>query len=391
MNPTVKPHPEAAGQVFSISAFGVSVFVQVEGTGAAELAEHLTGAWAWCDCRAVLPGAIIDQPLVRALLDEAPARVKSARGDTVVAGSSLSEVAGLLTPTITAAALEAASGEMVLLHAAAVADPETGRTVILVGPSGTGKSTAAVTLTGPTGSFTYVTDETVALGHDLIPQSFAKPLSLLPPGQDWGKEQHAPADLRLRRAPRDLTLAAIVFLERSLPAGEEPIVLRLAHHETIARLGENSSYLRLLERPVHRLTEVARATGGGVLVGYHEATDLAPVIQTLLATPSAPFPAPAEPPAALPTSSSARERWTALDRDDMVVVDHYAVTFKDGQLTAVSPLAAAALGYLGDSKVSVTDLTDALVARFGAPEADPAGLTLQVLTDLASNGLVRRA
>lgn len=389
MNATEDPASERLeAQHFTISAFDVPVSVHISGTGVAELAEHLHSAWAWCAATEVHGDGPKDGAAVAAVLDRDEAVVQNARARGQVAGTTLLEVAGLLTPSITAAALEAGAGSLLLLHAAAIADLDTGRTVVLIGPSGSGKSTAARTLSGPGAPFGYVSDETVAFGRDGKPRSFAKPLSLFPPERDWGKVQHPPASLGLRRAPQDLTLAGLLFVERTLPEGEEPILAPLSTHEAIARIAENSSYLGRLERPMLRAAELVQSCGGAHLVGYHDAADLLSVIHSLVARPVTPAGGIESPPYALASSDERLPRWRRRAVQDQVVVDGYAVTFRDGHVVALSPVGATLLALLGDGEVGLTDLSAGLVDRFGEPDHDPQAMVLDSLDALIGAGLV---
>lgn len=376
-----------------LTAFGLPVIVQVGGSGQDELTGHLLEAWAWCHAQERPDDSSANTAaLVKTVLDPDPAVVEAAHEAGAVAGSTLFAVAAQLTPTITAAALAAGAGDLVMLHAAAVTDPETGRTVVLVGPSGAGKSTAVRALSD---RFAYVTDETVVFGADLRPRAFAKPISLFPAGRSWGKEQHAPAALGLQRPPSDLTCVGVLFLERTPDPDQAPVTVDLTSHEAVARLAENSSYLSALPRPMHRLAELVRAFGVAHLVGYHEATDLAPLIDQLVQSPATPRVEVPELPLEVPATSEGHGRddhWQADAHDDFVVVDGYGVAFKAGQVSVISPLGATILSLIADGPLSVDQLTTAVVSHFGAPtsdEGDARDLVRNTLEHLAASRLAR--
>jgi hypothetical protein len=50
----------------------------------------------------------------------------------------------------------------------------------------------------------------------------------------------------------------------------------------IAALAEQSSYLKKLDAPLHRLADLLGATGGLQLLSYRDDADLAPLIGELL-------------------------------------------------------------------------------------------------------------
>lgn len=81
------------------------------------------------------------------------------------------------TSRATVASLEARAGELLMFHAAGLSASD-GRVVALVGPSGTGKSTAARTLCRD--DFGYVTDETVAVDDAQRVLPFPKPIAVIP-------------------------------------------------------------------------------------------------------------------------------------------------------------------------------------------------------------------
>ena len=97
-----------------------------------------------------------------------------------------------LSQQVTLAAIEAARGRAWMLHAAGIATPD-GPVVVLVGPSGRGKTTASRALGAVYG---YVSDETVAIDEDGRVWPYRKPLSVI---EDFAapKTQLAPSALGL--------------------------------------------------------------------------------------------------------------------------------------------------------------------------------------------------
>jgi ABC-type cobalamin/Fe3+-siderophores transport system ATPase subunit len=168
-----------------------------------------------------------------------------------------------------------------MLHAAAVADVESGATAVLLGPSGAGKTTLAATLGR---RFGYLTDETAAIDDDLQVLPFPKPLSVLPASGARVKAQVSPDDLGLLEpGPAPYPVRALVLLDRAAHHEGPPVVEPVATIDALPWLAAQTSYSALLERPLHRLAAVAQAAGGVRRVTYAEAADLIPVVAALLA------------------------------------------------------------------------------------------------------------
>lgn len=186
-----------------------------------------------------------------------------------------------LSPAVTTRAIDAMAGELVMLHAAALADPISGRTAVLVAASGTGKTTASITL-GKT--FAYLTDETAAITREGVVLPYRKPLSIIDGGHL--KKQIAPSDLGLLTTDRECRLAALIVIERDPHHQGEPVVERLATVDAIAAIAPQSSYLPSMDKPLHRLAELIHLVGGAHHVRYTESADLEPVLARLLAVRS---------------------------------------------------------------------------------------------------------
>jgi hypothetical protein len=186
-----------------------------------------------------------------------------------------------LSPAVTTAAIDSRAGELMMLHAAALADPATGRTAVLVAASGTGKTTASMTL-GKT--FAYLTDETAAITAEGVVLPYRKPLSIIDRG--YLKRQIAPSELGLIATERECRLAALLVMERDPRHEGEPIVEHLETVDAIAAIAPQSSYLPSMDKPLHRLAELIHLVGGAKYIRYAESADLDRVLNQLLATPS---------------------------------------------------------------------------------------------------------
>lgn len=396
MNATPGPQTHIAeSQDFTISAFGVPVSVEISGNRAHELAAEVNHVWERCSpVRETSRGGGAG-PVVRVLLDSDQGVVDSALAGQsagqpqVFASTSLDEISGLLVSAVTAAALEAAAGQLLLLHAAAVCDRATGATVVLAGPSGMGKSTAARLLGTSLG---YVTDETVALAADLTLHPYPKPLSLFPDGRTWGKKQHSPGDLGLLEPPTTLHLAGIVLLERSEEAPEIPELTPLSTVEATVGLGPHTSYLSHLDRPLHRLAEAASCGAGAHLLRYRASADLLPAIKEVVATSAlqgAPAPLAVVPALADDVPVAAQAALAAAPLDDLLATDQGGAAFHGGLLVGLSPIALHVLQLVQTSAQDLESLTEALTSTFGTPtEGEPIALTAEIVTDLLRNGLL---
>ena len=165
-------------------------------------------AWDWCadeeshESRAQLT----------VLLDDDGDVIATEAAGTDLFGTDLATVMDRLSPLITRLAVTERAGELTMFHACALADPVTGDTAVLFGPSGTGKTTLARTLGT---DFAYVTDETAAVTRDGLLVPYPKPLSILIGPRDRLKRQVSPGELGLRRlGDGPYRLRALVQLHR---------------------------------------------------------------------------------------------------------------------------------------------------------------------------------
>ena len=215
------------------------------------------------------------------LLDSDPERVAAATGEGLIAGSDEPTVMEWLTARVTLEAIESQHGRMWMLHACGLADPVSGASVVLVAPSGTGKTTAARVL-GRT--FGYLSDETVAIGADGSIVAYPKPLSLLEGGVR-PKRQRSPRELGLVEAPaapvaRGAGTAGPTRRRDGAPA-EGPVVTTVRTVDALPALAAQTSGLRLLPEPLHLMAGHLARTGGLRRISYDDAADLVPVVTDL--------------------------------------------------------------------------------------------------------------
>lgn len=172
-----------------------------------------------------------------------------------------------VTTRVTLAALDATAGLRINLHAGAVADDQ-GRTLVVIGASGSGKTTAVHQLARRLG---YLSDETTSVDESLAVHPHPKPLSVIT-DRDAPLVKHSlsPDDLDLLRPPPSAHLHRIVLLHR----GDTDLgLVPLAPARAIAEIVAQSSSLVRLEHPVRRLADTIDACGGAWALHYRELAD----------------------------------------------------------------------------------------------------------------------
>lgn len=254
---------------FTVESLGHRIDVTVTGDGAADLTAQAVEAWERClvtDERA-LQAAHQLRVMVRA-------GTMASRSVKAVSAPSHEAAMEMLSQAVTLIGVTASAGDLLMLHAAGLADTATGRTAVLVGPSGMGKSTATRALCRQWG---YVSDETVALtaAGDIV--AYPKPLSLIEGGR-W-KRQAPPRSLKLEMAPERLLPAKVVLLDRS-PDGCGS-VREVALTEAVARIAEQTSFLGDLDQPLQRIAALVR-DAGCVEVTYAETAQLGRAVAALM-------------------------------------------------------------------------------------------------------------
>lgn len=192
-----------------------------------------------------------------------------------------SSVLADLSTRVTVAALGARRGEVWMLHACGVAD-ERGRVAVLIGPSGAGKTTAAISLGA---RFGYVSDESIGITASGGVLAYRKPLSIVR-SATASKEQVSPSTLGLKPLPAaPLTLGALILLDRRrdrADAGREPQRTAVPESVAVAAMAEQSSYLTSMVRPLQTVRTHLRRTGGAHRISYDDAGDLPEMVAAIL-------------------------------------------------------------------------------------------------------------
>lgn len=183
-----------------------------------------------------------------------------------------------LSTHATLAAIEANRGNLLMLHAAGIAD-DSGQVLALIGPSGRGKTTLARELGAVYG---YVTDETVGIDLDGTVHPYRKPLSVIQPGEIY-KAQVAPSDLELKELPAGpLRLAALVLVSRVQEETAKADVTAVGLCEALAALVPEASYLADLDKPLQTIAKHVDRCGAIQRLTYTDAVQVLPVISKLL-------------------------------------------------------------------------------------------------------------
>jgi hypothetical protein len=295
---------------------------------------------------------------------------------------------------LTLASIRRRTGECLMLHAAGLATPD-GSTVALVAASGTGKTTASRTLGRRLG---YVSDETVAVEHDLEVRAYPKPLSVVTdPRRPTTKHERSPDDLGLACAPDRLHLAATVVIERD-PDLDAPVLEPVGLVDAAALVLPQTSAVARLDRPLDRLARVLTAGHGPWRLRYAEIADCADLVGELAAglAPGGDVEEVTwdwvdgrDRPDPGPSTVDTPERWTVVERaafDDAVVSDGSVLVMRDRVPTTLPGLAAT-VWLLLDRPAAVEDLVAGATGELGRhPDAEE--LVLDTVGMLHDAGLV---
>ncbi|MGP9659993.1 PqqD family protein [Arthrobacter sp. AOP36-C1-22] len=297
-----------------------------------------------------------------------------------------------LTRTITHKAIESCRGEYFMFHAAAVADQDSGNAMVLVGKSGTGKSTATRVLGQ---AFAYLTDETAALSVEGTMITYPKPLSLLTANGIPPKEQYSPASLGLTPLTVNARLTRLVLLERTDERHADPAYwTELPLLTALERLIPESSSLAYLDRGIASLCDLIDSVGGVRVLHYSEAEHLIPFIKEELETPHV-------------DSSGTAARWQLLPVDhdgkapsesglyrralvdDATLVDGAVALLHNEQFTVLDGIGPALWETL-ERWAHAEELVDKAVQEFGS-HAEAQSMVMEALEKLRERGLLERS
>ncbi|MFK5646001.1 hypothetical protein ACI3ET_05685 [Ornithinimicrobium sp. LYQ121] len=259
--------------VVPLRVLGTDVDVHVAGHEAARLAQTVRERWHL---------ALRDDPggetthVVRAAL-RAPGEEPPpwSRTETTVQDTDPARLLQRLTQSITYEVIGARTGDLLMLHAAGLAHPQTGATAVFAAPGNTGKTTLCRTLGG---TRAYVSDETVGIRRDGTITPYLKPLSTRRP--DWAhvKDEQAPGEVGLTAPVATPWIAGVVLLRRDARLTGGPVVEELDLLDAVLELTPESSGFMGTDGPLRWLAEVLERTGGARRAVYAEVEGLEPLV-----------------------------------------------------------------------------------------------------------------
>jgi energy-coupling factor transporter ATP-binding protein EcfA2 len=263
---------------------------------------------------------------------------------TVDLGAEPEELDGYdyrLTTRVTLAALRETAGRRLNLHAGGVAARD-GRLLVLVGPSGTGKTTAVRALARRLG---YVSDETVSAEpqHPFRVHAHPKPLSVvLDPARRRRKTQQGPDDLGLGPTPQAARVARVVLLRRSREGGGRPPgghgLVPVPLPEAVLEVVPQTSSLVRLPSPLLTLTTLLRLGGGPLALEYAEIDEHVDELVALLDDPVVPAgPEPVHHPA-VEVPDPGPGRWARSAWQDAVEVEDALMVLVTGSVERLDAL-----------------------------------------------------
>lgn len=315
-------------------------------------------------------------------------------------GATLDELAERLSSTVTIRAINASADELLMLHAAGLADA-TGAVVALVGPSGRGKTTATRLLATRYG---YLSDETVGVDAHGGVLAHRKPLSVIEQGRRH-KVQRGVGELGLLEAPAAPYLAAVAVLDRR---EDGPLVAQVESLDTLSALSflvAQTSFLPSTRAGLQWLAQLGDLTGGFHRVAYRDAESLPPAIEELLALGRAGDAGARlrpEPEVSAAVAPSDVREWdaTAIETtphltfaragvNDVVSCDGEIAVLAGTSLLRITGIGPLLWGEL-QAPATLEDLTARLVTEYGDPPGGGARqLVAQALADLSRVGALR--
>lgn len=271
----------ASSAVVPLRVLDTDVDVVVSGPGASDFAATVAQRWHLAVAAAAASPASVSgagEPCsveVDLGTESSAGGPAAGTGKRVLRGADQRSILQQLTQQITRTVIGERTGDLLMLHAGALAHPVTGAAVIFVAPGGTGKSTTCRVL-GP--SRRYLSDETVGIRRDGTIAPYLKPISLRRPDWPGIKDEVAPADLGLVPPTVPVRPAGVVLLRRD-DAHDRPVqVTPLDTLEALTAMAPETSGFMKTDRPLSWLAELVEATGGASQVSYRSAEDLEPLV-----------------------------------------------------------------------------------------------------------------
>ncbi|QGF23876.1 hypothetical protein [Raineyella fluvialis] len=405
---TVSRRPSAP-LTLTLHGLTSNLSVKVHGQQAPAVLTALEEAWSRCLAPEQVSATI--EPITVMLRHEATPDPDTTHGDaerlgegTHVEATQLDALLQQTTQAVTHAFIAAQTGRLLMFHAGACADPQTGAAVAYVAPGGTGKTTLTRILGQTLG---YLTDETVGVTPDGRIKPYPKPLSIRATEPGAAKAETSPDALGLVEAPAEPWLRRIVLLDRTDTHAGTPIVEELGLAEAITSLAPETSALSNLDRPLQLLAALINRTGPVLRCTYREADSLAPVLISLAREDIAAPGTEDDLHAAEVTRHARLERdpseirqppTSELDRDAVVLVepvdtlevDDGMLVLYDRTVIRLTAIGRAVVDYCHQLRTP-TNVADHLAGVFGAPpEGNLLDATLAVIDSLLGAGVLQR-
>lgn len=260
--------------IIAVTGLGASVDIEPVGNRSQHLRDTLTPLWARC------APASPQHPSATVTVDLSESGAAISRGTNALEGSDERLLIERTTQAVTLALIKAQAGRMLMLHAGAVSNPTSGRSLVYAAESQTGKTTLTMTLAR---SYGYLTDETVAIDESLRIWPYPKPLSVR--SDHAPRREIAPDELGLLPTPPRPTLGRLVILHRD-PTLTAPHVEELDLFDAIIALAPQTSSLGLLDRGLSRISSIVERTGPVLRIRYAEAPSLLPITAGLIGAPA---------------------------------------------------------------------------------------------------------
>jgi hypothetical protein len=257
-------HYSSRPAIVTLFALGVRIELNISGSDADKLAPMIREAWHRC---------------VAAHDGGADLTLSVGGADADVTGVSPEALLDNLAMRINREVSRHRAGKLLMIHAATLADPTTGRVAVLAGPSGAGKTTLCTVLGR---EFGYVSDEIAGITNDGRLVTYEKPLSIVEHGTVWRKSSISPTHLQLQPVPSQLTLGVVMLLDRSDDGPLVPETESLPTIDAIAALAPHTFQLGALSDPLHKLAAALKVTNGARHVRYREARTLLPLLRRLM-------------------------------------------------------------------------------------------------------------
>jgi len=253
-----------------VGGIGAHMALHIAGGRRAEAVTELAHLWSRC---AASSDAEVSHTLTVQLTEPGATQAAQAETPTRVADSDARRLWERTSRAVTLALIKARAGELLMLHAGAVCHPTTGRTLVFVAPSQTGKTTLTAVLGR---HFGYLGDELVAVDDNLRVLGYPKPLSMR--SRDGAaRAETAADDLRLQPAHDHPTLARIAIINRDPQHTGPATAEELDLFDAIMQLAPQMSSLGAMPAGLQQLAAVVGRTGPVLQITYSEAESVLPL------------------------------------------------------------------------------------------------------------------